>query len=153
LKRVDLLDSRQSPQILEVGVSKPMLNVSVQNFDGATILRCQGRIVAGDENIILRDAVVSHADTGMLVLDLLQVDRIDAGGLGLLLSLLAWTRSRGIQLRLANLTRRVRDLFKLTRLDQVFTISSVDEMCAASSSPLCEANTRDSMSSSVRHAN
>jgi anti-anti-sigma factor len=105
-----------------------MLNVSVQNFEGATILRCQGRIVAGDENRILREAVVSHSDTGMLVVDLLQVDRIDAGGLGLLLSLLAWTRSKGTQLRLANLTRRVQDLFRLTRLDQVFAISSVDEI-------------------------
>jgi anti-anti-sigma factor len=113
-----------------------MLNVSVQNFEGATILRCHGRIVAGDENVILRNAAVSHAGAGMLVLDLKEVDRIDAGGLGLLLSLLAWTRSRGTQLRLANLTRRVQELFALTRLDQVFAISSVDEMFAARSSPL-----------------
>ena len=113
-----------------------MLNVSVQNFEGATILRCQGRIVAGDENRILREAVVSYAGAGMLVLDLLQVDRIDAGGLGLLLSLLAWTRSKGTQLRLSNLTRRVQDLFRLTRLDQVFAISSVGEIFPARSSSL-----------------
>jgi anti-anti-sigma factor len=110
-----------------------MLNVSVQHFEGATILHFQGRIVAGDENMILRDAVVSHAGTDMLVLDLLHVDRIDAGGLGLLLSMFAWTRSRGTQLMLANLTHRVQHLFKLTRLDQVFAICSVDDMSAAGS--------------------
>lgn len=105
-----------------------MLNVSVQNFEGVTILWCQGRIVAGDENAILWNAAVSHADTHTLVIDLRQVDRIDAGGLGVLLSLLAWTRSRRIQLSLANLTRRVQHLFKLTRLDHVFAICSVDEI-------------------------
>jgi anti-anti-sigma factor len=113
-----------------------MLNVSVQILEDITILQCQGRIVAGEETATLSDAVVSHAGAGMLVLDFRQVDCIDAGGLGLLLKLLAWTRSRGIQLRLANLTRRVRDLFKLTKLDQVFAICSVDEIFAARSSEL-----------------
>jgi anti-anti-sigma factor len=113
-----------------------MLNVSVQTLEDVTILRCQGRIVAGVEAAILSDAAFSHAGAGMLVFDFRQVDCIDAGGLGLLLSLLAWTRSRGIQLRLANLTRRVRDVFKLTRLDQVFAICSGDEMFAARPSPL-----------------
>jgi len=112
-----------------------MLNVSVQTLEDVTILRCRGRIVAGEETAILSDAAVSHAGAGVLVLDFRQVDCIDAGGLGLLLRLLGWTRSRGIQLRLANLTRRVQDVFKLTRLDQVFAICSGDEMFAARSSP------------------
>jgi anti-anti-sigma factor len=101
-----------------------MLNVSAQHLEGVTILRCQGRIVAGEENAILWDAALSGTDTHALILDLREVDRIDAGGLGLLLRLLAWTRSRRIQFNLVNLTRKVRHLFELTRLDHVFAIST-----------------------------
>lgn len=105
-----------------------MLNVNVQTLEGITIIQCQGRIVAGEESAVLWRVAVSLADTRMLMLDLGQVDCIDAGGLGLLLRLLAWSRCKGIHLSLADLTPRVQHLFKLTRLDQVFEIRSRGEV-------------------------
>jgi hypothetical protein len=55
----------------------------------------------------------------MLVLDLAQVDRIDAGSLGVLLGLREWARSNAIRLRLMNVTNQVEHVLELTRLDRV----------------------------------
>jgi anti-sigma B factor antagonist len=104
-----------------------MMNVTVHNFGNVTLLRCRGRIVAGDENTILQEAAFFKATTKTLVLDLRQVDAIDAGGLGLLVSLLKWARYRRIHFKLANLTPKVRHLFELTRLDRIFSMGAIPE--------------------------
>jgi len=103
-----------------------MLKVNVQNVESVTVLRCEGRIVAGNESVIFCETTVAHSDADLLVLELGQVHSVDARGLGLLLDLLVWTRSKGVQLKLTNLARRVWQLFKLTRLDRVFTICSIE---------------------------
>src|SRR5262249_19942090 len=75
-----------------------MLVVNVQNFGAVVVLHCEGRIVAGDTT--LQSAVRALRDVGTLVLDLANVDAIDAGGLGVLLDLQAWASSKRIQFRL-----------------------------------------------------
>ncbi len=103
-----------------------MLKVTVHNWGEVAILRCQGRIVVGAENAILRTAVLSQRDSSTLVLDLAQVDCIDAGGLGVLVGLRAGARTNGIQLKLMNVTNRVQQVLELTNLDRVFEICSVE---------------------------
>lgn len=105
-----------------------MLKVTVHIVGDAAVFQCQGRIVAGVENTILRNAVLSQRDSRTLVLDLAQVDCIDAGGLGVLLDLRARTRAKGIELQLMNVTRRVQQVLELTNLDGVFEICSVENM-------------------------
>lgn len=105
-----------------------MLKVTVHNWGDVAILRCHGRIVVGAENTILRTAVLSQRGSGTLVLDLAQVDCIDAGGLGVLLGLRAWARSNGNQLKLMNVINRVKQVLELTKLDGVFEICSVEDM-------------------------
>ena len=102
-----------------------MLNVAVQNSGDVVKLRCQGRIVLGPGISTLRAAVLSRIDSRAIVLDLAQVECIDAGGLGVLLELRAWAQSCGIQLRLRNLQNRVQQVFELTKLDSVFGICAV----------------------------
>jgi anti-sigma B factor antagonist len=105
-----------------------MLNASVQKLGDTTVLRCQGRIVSGDAYTILQNAVCSQIHTRILVLDLAQVDRIDAGGLGVLLRLREWACSHAIRLRLMNVTNHVERVLALTRLDCVFEFPSVRDM-------------------------
>ena len=64
----------------------------------------------------------------MLVLDLAQVDRIDAGGLGVLLGLREWARSNAIRLRLMNVMNQVEQVLELTKLDRVFEFCSVRDI-------------------------
>lgn len=105
-----------------------MLNVTVQKLGDTTVLQCQGRVVIGDACTILRNGVLGQAHTRMLVLDLAQVDRIDASGLGVLLGLRKWARSNAIRIRLMNVMNQVEHVLELTKLDRVFQFCSVRDM-------------------------
>jgi len=105
-----------------------MLNATVQKLGDTTVVRCRGRIVIGDACANLWNAVLRQTPTRMLVLDLAQVERIDAGGLGVLLGLREWACSNAIALRLMNVTNQVEQVLELTKLDHVFEFCSVRDM-------------------------
>ena len=99
-----------------------MLKVHTTNGPNVAILCVQGRIVRG-ETEVLRNAVLAQRKVSVVVLDLTRVNTIDAGGLGLLLELRQHTESRSIEFSLKNVTKRVRQVLEITRLDTVFDIS------------------------------
>src|SRR6202021_498438 len=105
-----------------------MLKITVQKLGDTSVLRCHGRIVAGDAGSILRNAGLSERQTGMPVIDLGLVERIDAGGLVLLLGLRESARSRAITFKLMNATKRVEEILELTHLQRVFEFCSVPEL-------------------------
>jgi anti-anti-sigma factor len=126
-----------------------MLNVTIQHSEDMAVLRCVGRIVAGDEADILRKAVLSQANRRSVVLDLTRVDAIDGGGMGVLLFLQGWARATEVDLKLMNPTSRVRELFELTNLDSVFEIFSSED--AVSSRPVAVASTHDTAAFQREH--
>ena len=63
-----------------------------------------------------------------MVLDLSQVEFMDAGGLNALVSLHHWTRNHGIQLKLVNPSGLVREMLTRTRLNRVFDMSSLHDV-------------------------
>jgi anti-sigma B factor antagonist len=107
------------------------MNTRIQN--GVLILDCIGRIVFGEESAALRETVKS-AITGNsnVVLNLAEVNYIDSGGLGTLVSLYTTARHAGGALKLANLTKRVGDLLQVTKLVSVFEVFP-DEQSAVQS--------------------
>jgi len=105
-----------------------MLNATAQKLGDSTVLRCQGRIVMGDAYAILRNAVLGQTHTQTLILDLAQVDRIDAGGLGVLLGLREWAYSQSIRFQLMNVMNHVEHVLELTKLDCVFEFCSVEDV-------------------------
>ena len=121
-----------------------MLKISVQKLGDTHVLRCHGRIVAGDAGSILRKAVLGRGHTGMVVIDLARVERIDAGGLGILLGLRESARSRAIMFKLMNATKWVEEILELTHLQTVFEFCSVRELFCllhhAASMPSCSAD-------------
>jgi anti-sigma B factor antagonist len=124
-----------------------MLKITVQKLGDTSVLRCHGRIVAGDAGSILRNAVLSQRQTTMLVIDLARVERIDAAGLGVLLGLRESARSRAITFKLMNATKRVEEILELTRLQRVFEFCSVRELFCllhrAASMSSCSADQSD----------
>jgi anti-sigma B factor antagonist len=105
-----------------------MLKITVQNLGDTSVVRCHGRIVGGDAGSILRNTVLSQRHSRMLVIDLAQVERIDAGGLGILLGLRESARSNAIMFKLMNATKRVEEVLELTHLQRVFEFCSVREL-------------------------
>jgi anti-anti-sigma factor len=105
-----------------------MLTVTTEHFGNETILRCVGRIVRGQETAILCAAIEEHERD--LVVDLAEVDAIDAAGIGLLVSL----QAAGIYLKLVNPSKQVREVLRVTQLESVFEIYPSQSMEAMTES-------------------
>ena len=82
-------------------------------------------------DVLLKDKVQSLLQQGRqkLVLDLGAVSYVDSAGLGQLVQIHATTKSKGGSLRLANVTKRLKDLLVVTKLVTVF--DSYDSEAAA----------------------
>ena len=96
-----------------------MLSVQTTRLGNVAVLFVQGKILRGETDA-LRKTVLAQVDASAVVLDLAQVNTIDAGGLGLMLELREHTQSMGIEFRLRNVTRLVRRVLEITRLNEVF---------------------------------
>lgn len=109
-----------------------MLNVTVQESENAVVLRCFGRIVAGEETAIL--CAVAGRDGGDVVLDLKEVDEIDATGTRLLMSL----QAAGFYLKLVNPTPRVRETLTATQSDSVVEVCDSELAYTRSGEPITD---------------
>ncbi len=122
-----------------------MLKAYSRKFGNAVVICLQGRILRG-ETETLRKAVLVPDDASVVVLDLARVNTIDAGGLGVMLELRAEAESRGIEFRLRNVNRLVKQILTITRLDSVFEISMERETLQGP----CSFAVHDSSSGSLR---
>jgi anti-anti-sigma factor len=102
-----------------------MLTVDVEKTGDVAVVRCSGRIVRGQEVRTLRNAVVSEKESRIVVLDLSDVEAVDAGGLTTLVGLHQWARTRGVQLKLVNPSHFVQEILTRTKLDHVLDISTL----------------------------
>jgi anti-anti-sigma factor len=95
-----------------------VLRVKCEDFGDSVVLRCSGRLVRGEETALLCAAVRQRGRN--LILDLGEVDAIDAAGVGALISL----QTAGIYIQLMNPTKSVLDVLRVTKLDSIFEICS-----------------------------
>jgi len=100
-----------------------MLKIEREILDDIAIYRCHGAIVRGAEAECLQETV-AREQAEHIVLDLSQVDSIDAAGLGALVYLHHWSRQTGSRIAITHLTERVRGLLELTNLDSILPIES-----------------------------
>jgi anti-sigma B factor antagonist len=92
-----------------------------------------GRITLGEGNVMLRDLVRDLAEHHKkIILNLGEVNYIDSSGMGELVKTHTTIRNRGGELKLANLSKRVHDLLRMTRLSSVFDVQK-DEAGAIAS--------------------
>ena len=104
-----------------------MLTTAIERKGRTTIIRCVGRIVVGKELSKLRDAVLCELDQQTIMLDFAAVEAIDAGGLGLLVFLHTCAHGLGAKFKLINPTQGVAELLRVTNLDSVFEITSLED--------------------------
>jgi anti-sigma B factor antagonist len=115
-------------------IGAPMqLRMSTRQVDGVLIVDCSGRVVFGEESASLRDTVKKLlAQSPKVVLNLREVNYIDSGGLGTLVSLYTTARSAGGAVKLARLSQRVGDLLQITKLLTIFEVFDDEEVAAQS---------------------
>jgi len=105
------------------------LSVEARHCGAVYVVRCTGRIVAGEEVGVL-EAAINRGLREFLrfVLELGHVDRVDSTGMGLLVRFLSHTRNRGGDLRLAAPAPFFSNLLRLTKLAGIFRVyDSEDE--------------------------
>jgi len=98
------------------------LKINIRETANAAILDMMGRVTLGDGLADLRDSIreALAGDQKNILLNLAEVDYIDSSGLGQLIGSYATVTSRGGQMKLLNLQKRVNDLMQVTKLLTVF---------------------------------
>lgn len=87
-----------------------------------TILDLSGKITIGEGSVQLREVVRSLLEQGKkkILLNLGDVSYVDSSGIGELVSSYTTTNNTGGQLKLLNLTKKIKDLLMITKLLTVF---------------------------------
>jgi len=98
------------------------LTINERNAGNVTILDLDGRITIGEGSVQLREAVRRLLEQGHknLLIDLGKVDYVDSSGIGELVSCYTTTKNQAGQLKLLNLTKKIKDLLSITKLLTVF---------------------------------
>ncbi len=110
------------------------LSIATRQLDGVTILDLSGRITLGEGSVQLRDAIRDLISKGIkhILLNLGDVNYIDSSGLGELVSAFTTAKNQNADVKLLNLTKKVKDVLQVTKLYTVFDIYD-DEASAISS--------------------
>ena len=89
-----------------------------------TVIDLSGRLTLGPASAALREALQALTDGGVrrILLNLKDVSFIDSAGLGELASGHANVKNKGGTLKMACLSKRVRELFQMTGLNRVLSI-------------------------------
>ena len=88
------------------------------------VLIPQGKIVIGDEVAALREKIkeLLHKGTKNILLNMANISYIDSTGVGALVGAFTSIRNQGGQMKLANLSQRVKDILLVTKLLTVFDV-------------------------------
>ena len=104
------------------------LSLETREVGRVTIVRCNGRIVTGDESESLRAHVAwLLRDRRAIVLHLGEVAFVDSSGLGTIVRTLTSVRQRGGDLKLCNVPEHTRKVLNLTNLTKLFDTHESEE--------------------------
>ena len=98
------------------------LNIRERQAGDVTVLDMDGKITIGEGSVALRGAVRRLIEEGKkkILLNLSNVGYVDSSGIGELVSSYTTVNREGGQLKLLNLTQKIRDLLAITKLLTVF---------------------------------
>jgi anti-sigma B factor antagonist len=110
------------------------MKATERQVSGVTILDISGRITLGDGTALLRNTTRDLISQGKknLLLNLSQVPHIDSSGIAELVSAFVAARREGGDVKLLNLTKKVRDTVEIVKLGAIFELFD-DEVAALKS--------------------
>ncbi len=110
------------------------VKMNVRVTRGITIVDVSGRVTLGEGVTTLRDTLREMATVGhkKILLNLAELTYLDSSGIGALVSSFATINNLGGQIKLVNLTKRIKDLLLMTKLYTVFEVYEDEETALAS---------------------
>lgn len=110
------------------------IKLNTRQVGDVSVVDVAGRITLGEGSSALRDTLreLVTKNNKKILLNLEEVSYIDSSGIGELVSGFTTVTNQGGQLKLLNLTKRVKDLLQITKLYTVFDVHD-DEASAVRS--------------------
>ena len=108
--------------------------IEMRTIGDVRILDCKGKIELGEGTMVLRNTVRDILQRGAkrIILNLSDVNYIDSSGVGELVNTYTTVVNSGGQLKLLNLTKKIRELLAITKLLTVFDVSDNEKAMLAS---------------------
>jgi len=98
------------------------MNLNDYEKDGVAVLEPKGKIMGGPDATLLHEKLHELIESGKkkFVIDLSQVEWMNSTGLGIMISGLTTLRNNKGELKLANVTEKIKSLLVITKLASVF---------------------------------
>lgn len=98
------------------------MTIQEREVGSVTVLDCDGKLVVGDGDALLKDKVHSLIFQGrkQVLLNMGGVSYVDSSGVGALVATSVTAKNNGGDIRLVNLTKRLHDLLVISKLVNVF---------------------------------
>ena len=106
------------------------MNYTIVEQDDVVVLSLSGKIMGGPEASEINGKINQLIDDGKLkiLIDLKEVEWMNSSGLGILIDAVTVLKNNNGTLRLVNVSDRIKNLLKITKLDTVFDIrDSIDD--------------------------
>jgi anti-sigma B factor antagonist len=105
------------------------MTIQERTVGSATVLDCDGKLVLGDGDALLKDKIHSlvFQQRKQIVMNLGGVSYVDSSGLGALVAASVTAKNAGGQIKLVNLTKRLHDLLSIAKLLTVFDAYDSEE--------------------------
>ncbi|MEM7283944.1 MAG: STAS domain-containing protein [Pseudomonadota bacterium] len=109
------------------------MNVESKEENNVTVLKLKEKRLDAHIAVNYKQDVADRVESGVgtLVLDMSEVEFIDSSGLGAVVSCLKLVGSKGGKMSICGLQESTFSMFKLTRMDQVFSIYPTEEEALA----------------------
>ncbi|MFZ5518516.1 MAG: STAS domain-containing protein [Candidatus Zhuqueibacterota bacterium] len=106
------------------------MKLHTQKYNDVLLIQMEGEIMGGVESEQFRNTLYTSIEDDVVnfVVDMAKATWMNSSGLGMLISGLTTARSSGGDLRLVNLSERIRRPLEITKLETVFlTYNSIEE--------------------------
>jgi anti-sigma B factor antagonist len=113
------------------------LTLNTRKVNGHIVVEASGQMVSGEPCLMLRELTKRLTSEGgrYFILNMSGISYMDSAGLGLLLSIYATIRNQGGDLKLLNVSDRVKDVLRVTNLMHVFDMFEDENKAIAKKNP------------------
>jgi anti-anti-sigma factor len=107
---------------MSVAATPPPFTLEIEDRGSTAVVRCHGKLLAGHTELLYAPVSQLLPTHQRVILDLSDLTHMDSMGLGSLVHLYVSARTKGCELELRHIGKKVRDLLIMTNLLPAFTI-------------------------------
>jgi len=99
-----------------------VLRLQTSHEGDSTVIKCSGKLVAGVADALRAEVKEFIPKSKRIILDLTDLEKMDSMGLGTVVGLYVSAKASGCDLVLVNLSKRVREMLRITSVWSVLEV-------------------------------